>query len=45
VHSHCLTGDVFGSMACDCSELVSRSLAMTAASPRRFCPRATVTSA
>src|SRR6202165_2542495 len=26
VHSHCLTGDVFGSSACDCSELVSRSL-------------------
>jgi 3,4-dihydroxy 2-butanone 4-phosphate synthase/GTP cyclohydrolase II len=26
VHSHCLTGDVFDSMACDCSELVSRSL-------------------
>jgi 3,4-dihydroxy 2-butanone 4-phosphate synthase / GTP cyclohydrolase II len=30
VHSHCLTGDVFGSMACDCSELVSRSLATIA---------------
>src|SRR5260370_41024786 len=27
VHSHCLTGDVFGSTACDCSELVSPSLA------------------
>ncbi len=26
VHSHCLTGDVFGSMACDCRELVSLSL-------------------
>jgi 3,4-dihydroxy 2-butanone 4-phosphate synthase/GTP cyclohydrolase II len=26
VHSHCLTGDVFGSMTCDCRELVSRSL-------------------
>src|SRR5713101_8105931 len=26
VHSHCLTGDVFGSTTCDCSELVSRSL-------------------
>jgi 3,4-dihydroxy 2-butanone 4-phosphate synthase/GTP cyclohydrolase II len=26
VHSHCLTGDVFGSTACDCSELVSHSL-------------------
>src|SRR5207247_3547884 len=30
VHSHCLTGDVFGSNACDCSELVSRSLAAIA---------------
>ena len=27
VHSHCLTGDVFGSVACDCADLVSRSLA------------------
>src|SRR5712671_1713518 len=27
VHSHCLTGDVFGSAACDCHELVARSLA------------------
>ena len=26
VHSHCLSGDVFGSTACDCHELVSRSL-------------------
>ena len=26
VHSHCLTGDVFGSAACDCAELVSLSL-------------------
>jgi 3,4-dihydroxy 2-butanone 4-phosphate synthase/GTP cyclohydrolase II len=26
VHSHCLTGDVFGSTTCDCPELVSRSL-------------------
>jgi 3,4-dihydroxy 2-butanone 4-phosphate synthase/GTP cyclohydrolase II len=26
VHSHCLTGDVFGSVACDCAELVARSL-------------------
>ena len=30
VHSHCLTGDVFGSRACDCSELVARSLAAIA---------------
>src|SRR5205823_4739755 len=26
VHSHCLTGDVFSSVACDCRELVARSL-------------------
>jgi 3,4-dihydroxy 2-butanone 4-phosphate synthase / GTP cyclohydrolase II len=26
VHSHCLTGDVFGSVTCDCHELVARSL-------------------
>jgi len=26
VHSHCLTGDVFGSTACDCSDLVEKSL-------------------
>jgi len=26
VHSHCLTGDVFGSTACDCHEIVARSL-------------------
>jgi len=26
VHSHCLTGDVFRSITCDCRELVSRSL-------------------
>src|ERR1700752_781130 len=26
VHSHCLTGDVFGSTACDCHQLVARSL-------------------
>src|SRR6202165_3476324 len=26
VHSHCLTGDVFGSVTCDCAELVWRYL-------------------
>src|SRR5258707_5563867 len=26
VHSHCLTGDVFGSTACDCTDLVAKSL-------------------
>jgi 3,4-dihydroxy 2-butanone 4-phosphate synthase / GTP cyclohydrolase II len=30
VHSHCLTGDVFGSTSCDCHELVNRSLAAIA---------------
>ena len=30
VHSHCLTGDVFGSATCDCHELVARSLEMIA---------------
>jgi 3,4-dihydroxy 2-butanone 4-phosphate synthase / GTP cyclohydrolase II len=34
VHSHCLTGDVFGSVTCDCSELVSRSLATIATEGR-----------
>ena len=26
VHSHCLTGDVFGSTACDCQGIIDRSL-------------------
>ena len=26
VHSHCLTGDVFGSTSCDCPDLVAKSL-------------------
>ena len=30
VHSHCLTGDVFGSVACDCHQLVSKSLELIA---------------
>ncbi|MGB7848745.1 MAG: 3,4-dihydroxy-2-butanone-4-phosphate synthase [Candidatus Acidiferrum sp.] len=30
VHSHCLTGDVFGSVACDCNQLVTKSLEMIA---------------
>ena len=34
VHSHCLTGDVFSSTACDCSELVARSLAAIAKEDR-----------
>jgi 3,4-dihydroxy 2-butanone 4-phosphate synthase/GTP cyclohydrolase II len=34
VHSHCLTGDVFGSTACDCREIVARSLEAIAAENR-----------
>ena len=30
VHSHCLTGDVFGSALCDCRALVDKSLEMIA---------------
>jgi 3,4-dihydroxy 2-butanone 4-phosphate synthase/GTP cyclohydrolase II len=30
VHSHCLTGDVFGSTACDCHPIIERSLAAIA---------------
>lgn len=26
VHSHCLTGDVFASLSCDCREIIDRSL-------------------
>jgi 3,4-dihydroxy 2-butanone 4-phosphate synthase/GTP cyclohydrolase II len=34
VHSHCLTGDVFGSLACDCARLVDKSLEKIAAEGR-----------
>jgi 3,4-dihydroxy 2-butanone 4-phosphate synthase/GTP cyclohydrolase II len=34
VHSHCLTGDVLGSTACDCREIIERSLAAIAAADR-----------
>ncbi|HET9402664.1 MAG TPA: 3,4-dihydroxy-2-butanone-4-phosphate synthase, partial [Candidatus Acidoferrales bacterium] len=34
VHSHCLTGDVFGATSCDCHELVARSLEMISAEGR-----------
>jgi 3,4-dihydroxy 2-butanone 4-phosphate synthase / GTP cyclohydrolase II len=34
VHSHCLTGDVFGSVACDCADIVSRSLELIAKEDR-----------
>jgi 3,4-dihydroxy 2-butanone 4-phosphate synthase / GTP cyclohydrolase II len=30
VHSHCLTGDAFGSTACDCCEAIDRSLSAIA---------------
>ncbi|MGH9817033.1 MAG: 3,4-dihydroxy-2-butanone-4-phosphate synthase, partial [Candidatus Acidiferrales bacterium] len=31
VHSHCLTGDVFGATSCDCTEIITQSLAAIAA--------------
>jgi 3,4-dihydroxy 2-butanone 4-phosphate synthase/GTP cyclohydrolase II len=34
VHSHCLTGDVFGSTACDCPDLVAKSLEKIASENR-----------
>jgi 3,4-dihydroxy 2-butanone 4-phosphate synthase / GTP cyclohydrolase II len=34
VHSHCLTGDVFGSTACDCHALIEGSLATIALAGR-----------
>ena len=34
VHSHCLTGDVLGSTACDCRDMVERSLAAIAQAGR-----------
>ena len=34
VHSHCLTGDVLGSTACDCREMVDRSLEAIAEADR-----------
>jgi 3,4-dihydroxy 2-butanone 4-phosphate synthase / GTP cyclohydrolase II len=34
VHSHCLTGDVFSSIACDCRAVIDRSLAAIAEADR-----------
>jgi 3,4-dihydroxy 2-butanone 4-phosphate synthase/GTP cyclohydrolase II len=34
VHSHCLTGDVLGSTACDCRAIIDRSLGSIAAADR-----------
>jgi 3,4-dihydroxy 2-butanone 4-phosphate synthase / GTP cyclohydrolase II len=34
VHSHCLTGDVFASAACDCHEIIERSLEAIVAEDR-----------
>jgi 3,4-dihydroxy 2-butanone 4-phosphate synthase/GTP cyclohydrolase II len=34
VHSHCLTGDVFGSTACDCHDIIEQSLGAIAAGDR-----------
>ena len=35
VHSECLTGDVFGSLRCDCGEQLLRSLEMIGAVDQR----------
>src|SRR5438132_1510240 len=34
VHSHCLTGDVFGATTCDCHEIIARSLEAIVAEDR-----------
>ncbi|HEV2342037.1 MAG TPA: 3,4-dihydroxy-2-butanone-4-phosphate synthase [Candidatus Acidoferrales bacterium] len=34
VHSHCLTGDVFGALACDCREIIEHSLEAISAEGR-----------
>jgi GTP cyclohydrolase II len=34
IHSECVTGDVLGSLRCDCGEQLQRALAQIAASPR-----------
>jgi 3,4-dihydroxy 2-butanone 4-phosphate synthase / GTP cyclohydrolase II len=34
VHSHCLTGDVFGALACDCREIINHSLVAIATENR-----------
>jgi 3,4-dihydroxy 2-butanone 4-phosphate synthase / GTP cyclohydrolase II len=34
IHSHCLTGDVLGSIACDCREIIDQSLAAIAKANR-----------
>ena len=34
VHSHCITGDVFGSTACDCPQLIEKSLELIAKEDR-----------
>ncbi len=34
LHSHCLTGDVFGSMACDCHEIIELALGAIAKEER-----------
>jgi 3,4-dihydroxy 2-butanone 4-phosphate synthase / GTP cyclohydrolase II len=34
VHSHCVSGDVFGSTACDCHAIIERSLSAIAAADR-----------
>ena len=34
VHSECLTGDVFGSMRCDCGQQLERAMKMIATNGR-----------
>jgi GTP cyclohydrolase II len=34
IHSECVTGDVLGSLRCDCGEQLQRAMAQIAASPR-----------
>jgi 3,4-dihydroxy 2-butanone 4-phosphate synthase/GTP cyclohydrolase II len=38
VHSECLTGDVFGSRACDCGPQLDAALAAVAAAGRGVVP-------
>jgi 3,4-dihydroxy 2-butanone 4-phosphate synthase / GTP cyclohydrolase II len=34
IHSHCLTGDIFGATSCDCHDIISRSLERIASEDR-----------
>ena len=37
VHSHCLTGDVFGSTQCDCRAQIERAMEIISTEDREFC--------